>query len=283
MKKKDWITLLLIILCAAVLVGYRAVSRIRKDVTAPVISVTEGIQEFSILDPRSTLLQGVSAQDKADGDVTASLVVESVRLLNADGTATVTYAAFDKAGNVAKCQREVRFHDYESPRFSLTAPLLFSHTSSYNVLNIIKAEDMLDGNISHRIRATVLDEVSSGHSGTHNVQFRVTNSLGEMVELVLPVELYTPSPFEGSMTLTNYLIYLKEGDHFDKEAYLGRFYVGRDEISLRGELPEGMTLDITGTVKTAVPGVYTVDYEVNYDQNGQIYTAYSRLIVVVEE
>lgn len=282
MKKRNWISLLLIILCVAALAGYRAWDRVRSDTVAPVITVEDQLLELSVTEPRSALLQGVSARDNRDGDVTASLVVESVRLLHSDGTITVTYAAFDKAGNVAKSAREVRFNDYESPRFSLSCPLLFAQNTGYDVLSIIGAEDMLDGTISHRIRATVLDEVSSGYTGTHDVQFRVTNSLGETVELVLPVEVYTPSLFEGSMTLTDYLIYLKQGDSFNARAYPESFTLGREDISLQGTLPENMKLSYSGKVETGVPGVYVVDYEVSCEQNKQVYTAYSRLIVVVE-
>lgn len=283
MKKKDWISIILIILCVAALLGYRAVARLTKDVTPPVISVEEQLLEISALEPRTALLQGISAQDKADGDVTASLVVESVRLLRADGTATVTYAAFDKAGNVSKAEREVRFSDYRSPRFSLSRPLLFTQTSSYDVLSIITAEDMLDGDITHRIRATVLDEVPTGYTGTHHIQFRVTNSLGEMVELVLPVEIYTPSLFEGTLELTDYLVYIKQGDSFNARSYLKSFSLGRETISLKGQWPEEIKELISGKVDTGVPGVYTIDYEVTCEQGTQIYTAYSRLIVVVEE
>lgn len=282
MKKQNWISIGLIILCVAVFLGYRAFVRLRTDVTPPVITMEEQLLELSALEPRTALLQGVSARDKADGDVTASLVVESVRLLRADGTATVTYAAFDSSGNVAKAQREVRFNDYESPHFSLSEPLLFSQTSSYDVLSIIGAQDMLDGDISHRIRATVLDEVAAGYSGTHNIQFRVTNSLGEMVELVLPVELYTPSIFEGSLTLTDYLVYLEQGDYFNARSYLASFSLGRETISLRNGVPEEIGLVISGKVETGVPGVYAIDYEAVYEQGTQVYTAYSRLLVVVE-
>lgn len=283
MKKRNWISLMLIIACAALLLGYRALNRLRTDLIPPVITVEEQLLELSALEPRSALLQGVSARDKVDGDVTGSLVVESVRLLRDDGTVTVTYAAFDKSGNVAKQTREVLFNDYESPRFSLSQPLMFTRSTSYDVLSVISAEDMLDGDISHRIRATVIDEVSADYAGTHHVQFRVTNSLGQMVELVLPVEIYTPSIFEGSLALTDYLIYLKQGDSFSAKTYLSAFTLGREAISLRSGLPEGMTLDVSGKVETGVPGVYVVDYEISYDRSAQVYTAYSRLIVVVEE
>ena len=282
MKKRNWISLLLIVIFVAALAGYRTIGRLRSDTVLPVISMDGQLLELSSREPRSALLQGISASDDTDGDVTDSLVVESVRLLRSDGTVTVTYAAFDAAGNVAKASREVRFNDYESPKFSLSRPLLFTQSNSYDVLNIIQAEDMLDGNISHRIRTTVLDEVSDGYIGTHDVQFRVTNSLGDTVELVLPVEIYTPSLFEGGLELTDYLVYLKQGDSFNARSYLDSFSLGREEISLSSGIPEGMKLKVSGKVETGMPGVYVVDYEVTSEQGSQIYTAYSRLIVVVE-
>lgn len=282
MKKQNWISLALIVICIGVLFGYRAFARIRADHTPPEIHMEEALLELSALEPRSALLQGVSARDKRDGDVSASLVVESVRLLRSDGTVTVTYAAFDAAGNVAKRSREVRFSDYRSPRFSLSDPLMFSQTSSYDVLSIVGAEDMLDGNISHRIRATVLDEVESGYTGTHDVQFRVTNSLGETVELILPVEIYTPSIFEGTLTLTDYLIYMKQGERFNSRTYLDTLTIGREEIMLNGSVPAGIRLEVSGGVNTGIPGVYTVDYQITREMGSQTYSAYSRLIVVVE-
>lgn len=283
MKKQNWISLVLIIICIGVLFGYRAFARIRADHTPPEIHMEETLLELSALEPRSALLQGVSARDKRDGDVTASLVVESVRLLRNDGTVTVNYAAFDAAGNVAKRSREVRFSDYRSPRFSLSKPLMFSQTSSYDVLNIIGAEDMLDGDISHRIRATVLDEVETGYTGTHNIQFRVTNSLGETVELVLPVEIYNPGVFEGTLTLTDYLVYMKQGERFNSRAFLKSLSIGREEFALNGTVPGNLELKVSGGVNTGVPGVYTVDYQITREVGNQNYSAYSRLIVVVEE
>lgn len=282
MKKQNWISLMLIILFIAALTGYRTVGRLRSDNKAPVIAMDGQPLELSSGEPRSALLQGVSASDNIDGDVTDTLVVESVRLMHSDGTVNVTYAAFDASGNVAKASREVRFNDYESPKFSLSRPLLFTQNNSYDILSIIQAEDMLDGNISHRIRATVLDEVSAGYAGTHDVQFRVTNSLGDTVELVLPVEVYTPGVFEADLSLTEYLIYVKQGDSFNARSYLDRFTLGRETTDLSRGIPEGMKLLVSGKVDTGVPGVYVVDYEVTGEQGNQVYTAYSRLIVVVE-
>lgn len=285
MKKRNWLCLLLIICCLVVLMCYRTLDQMRTDSTPPVITVDQQPLELSALEARSALLQGVSARDDVDGDVTASLVVESIRLTEADGTVAVTYAAFDKSGNVSKAQREVHYNDYTRPRFSLRQPLLFTH-SNPELLDVISAYDILDGDISHRVRATALDEVSVDYTGIYNVRFQVTNSLGDKVELVFPVEIYNPSLFEAKMTLTDYLIYLNAGDSFNARNYLHSFIQGREEFSLSHGLPDALKLTISGKVDTGVPGIYEVNYQITYTPNpgtaAQIYTAYSKLIVIVE-
>ena len=103
-----------------------------------------------------------------------------------------------------------------------------------------------------------------------------------MVELVLPVEIYTPSLFEGTLTLTDYLVYLKQGDRFNAKSYLDTLIIGREETPLNGSVPGNIDLKTSGSVNTGVPGVYTVDYQISVEMGSQTYTAYSRLIVVVE-
>lgn len=50
------------------------------------------------------LLQGVHAQDKKDGDVSDSLLVEKI-VVSKTGTATITYAALDHSNNVQKVSK----------------------------------------------------------------------------------------------------------------------------------------------------------------------------------
>lgn len=286
MKKRNWISLLLIVVCLATLFGYQTVDRVRTDVKAPVITMEEQLLELSVQDPREALLAGVTAQDDRDGDVTASLVVESIRLLQKDGTVTVTYAAFDRSGNVAKQSREVRYTDYHSPRFALTQPLMFSQNAKQDVLNVVTAWDVQEGDISHRVRATTLDPVSSGYSSIYHVKYQVTNTLGDSVELVLPVETFTSGMYAAHLSLTDYLVYLKAGDYFNARSYLSQLDVGRESISLDSGVPEELKLTISGRVETGEPGIYQVDYQISYcpnpDRPEQTYTAYSRLIVIVE-
>ena len=290
MKKKGNILLvLLIIACVAVFYGYRTLDTMRTDNDAPVIYMDAEIPEVSVKDPKSALLQGISAEDKQDGDVTASLVVEKVEMTDSDGTLTVRFAAFDRSGNVAKEKREAKYTDYESPKFVMRAPLLFRNGAHFDVLQIVEAMDVIDGDIQHRVRATSLTEKSIDELGVHDVQFQVTNSLGDTVAYVFPVEVYDPEPYDATLTLKNYLIYVEKGGTFSAPAYLESFFFRGDEIDLRGSLPYGYSLKTEGTVNTQVPGVYPVEYRVTYTikhetdpQRDQAYTGYSKLIVVVE-
>ena len=290
MKKKGNILLvLLIIACVAVFYGYRTLDMMRTDNDAPVIYMDAQIPEVSVKDPKSALLQGISAEDKQDGDVTSSLVVEKVEMTDSDGTLAVSFAAFDRSGNVAKEKREAKYTDYESPKFVMRAPLLFRNGAHFDVLQIVEARDVIDGDIQHRVRATSMTDKSIDELGVHDVQFQVTNSLGDTVTLVLPVEVYDPEPYDATLTLKNYLIYVEKGGTFSAQTYLGSFFFRGDEIDLRGSLPYGYSLKTDGIVNTQVPGVYPVEYRVTYTikhetdpQRDQVYTGYSKLIVVVE-
>lgn len=267
-------------------VGYRTLDDLRTDSTPPAINIADGVPAVSILE-ESTLLEGITAADETDGDVTGSVLVESVTIDDPSGLATVRYAAFDSAGNVSKASRQVRFTDYESPRFALSSALAFSNGSSFDVLNVITAQDILDGDITHRIRATSLDEDSITSVGTHDVEFRVTNSLGETVRLTLPVEVYSYGAYQASVQLSNYLIYLPVGSAFEAEDYLVSYIRGSLVTDLTDGMPDGYSLTVSGDVDTRTPGVYSIGYTVSYtteSYSGEhtVYSGYTNLIVVVE-
>jgi len=289
MKRQNWLIVLLILVCAAVFCGYEVLAHYRADNVPPEIHLEEQIPELSVFDSRDMLLQGVTAADDRDGDVTGSLVVENVSLQDSEGHLLVKYAAFDSAGNVARAQREAKYTDYESPRFTLSGPLLYPAGSSFDVLGNVGATDLIDGDIQHRVRAASLDEDSIAGTGTHNVKFQVTNSLGETISQTFPVEVYNAGMYEAELTLSEYLVYLEKGAEFEPEAYLDTFHLMGDEVNLKYGLPEDYSVKITGNVHTRIPGVYSVKYRVTYTEYDERdpertwkYVGYSKLIVVVE-
>lgn len=284
MKRRTWMMLVLLVAVLAAFYGYRYRVQQHTDSNPPRIEMSEETLQLSVRDPEEALLQGVTASDREDGDVTASLIVEGIRLLDADGNATVGYAAFDRAGNVTKASRSVCFTDYESPRFSLSAPLLLHQSSNLDALNYIHATDLLDGDITHRIRATVLTENVISTVGEHLVEFRVTNSLGDTVKLELPLEVYAQT-YQATLNLTDYLIYLPVGADFDPVHYLSSYKERNETISLKDGIPGTLSVQTVGTVDTDTPGVYTIEYRLQTlaGENETVQTkACTKLIVVVE-
>lgn len=281
MKKKQWIYVVLILLCAAAFMGYRMVDKLRTDTKAPEITFS-GPLRISVNDGETALLQGASANDDRDGDVTDSLVVESITMPDPNQPARVVYAAFDASCNVTKAERELTYTDYVSPKFGLSAPLLYLAGNTFDVLDRVHAEDVLDGDISRRVRATAMSDESIGNPGIHEVVFRVTNSLGDTSEVVLPVEVYASDTYRANLTLTDYLVYLRAGSVFNPRDYLYEFTMLDEQYYLRGTFPGELELKISGNVDTNTPGVYPVSYVVSGELRNLEYAAYSKLIVIVE-
>lgn len=282
--KRVNIFLLLILAAAMVLFsGYLLWIHGNLDTIGPVFSVEEGILEISVRDPAEALLQGITAVDERDGDVTEGILVESVYGISDENLTTVTYAAFDSAGNVSKFQRQVRYTDYREPRFELYASPTFAYGSGFDLLEQVGAEDVLEGNINRRVHATLISDTQSlAMEGNHQVKLQVTNSLGDTVEMILPVSVYNPEWYTASVTLKEYLIYLEAGERFEPRSYLESFVFRGNPIDLTRGVPDDITADVVSNVKTGEPGVYEVTYILSRTQNAMTHSGIAKLIVIVQ-
>ena len=97
---------IVVILCTldVILMALSVVLYLDEDRTAPVIHMEEVELEYRDGMSDEELLEGVTATDETDGDVTGSLVVEKVSEVG-NGTVIVTYGVKDASGNVAKTSR----------------------------------------------------------------------------------------------------------------------------------------------------------------------------------
>ena len=264
--------------------GYLLWSHNSIDTTGPVITVSEELLEISVKDPEEMLFQGITAHDDRDGDVTSRLLVESIYGITDENITTVTYAAFDRAGNVSKVQRQVRYKDYESPRFELNGSLCFPGSSGFDVLEYVGARDLIEGDIRRRVRATLISDTKSiSNVGSHVVRFQVTNSLGDTVQADLPVEVYDPEWYTARVELEEYLVYLKVGERFDPDAYLKTFLVRGDEMNISNGIPDGVYYNVDNQVSTRRPGTYSVTYNLTTTVNQMTFSGQAVLIVIVEE
>lgn len=282
---KRWNVMLLLVMAAAVgLFGcYLLWIHNNLDTTGPVITVEDGILEISVKDPAEALMQGVRAVDDRDGDVTAGVLIESIYGINENKESTVTYAAFDAAGNVTKTQRVIRYRDYHAPRFTLSRSLTYAYGRKIDLLQDVGAEDVLEGSIGRRIHAALISETASIETeGVHQVKLQVANGLGDTVQLVVPVEVYDPEWYNAEVTLSAYLVYLKAGTQFNPRSYLKSFVVRGEVQNLNGITPEGISVEIDSKVRMDVPGLYEVRYVLSQTEGMMTHTGIAKLLVIVE-
>ena len=265
-KKKQNVNILLIILIPAVIfLGYLCYARLFADHTPPVITMDSDTLSVSVYDEEDALLAGVTAKDNRDGDLTSSVVVEKKTPIE-DGRRTVTYAVIDSKGNVGRAERSVTYIGYEGTVFNLTAPLRFPTYSESNLLAYVKAENIIDGDLTSKVKCTTSHAYLGGTIGEYEVEYSVTDSLGKKTCLLVHTEFYDSETEVYSIELSDYLIYVKKGDSFDPMTY----YVSSDA---------GMYPEIESNVDTSTAGVYEVKYTVGSDDA----IGGSRLVVVVTE
>ena len=107
-EMKKGIIAIMVILCLG-LMGFVGFMKFSEDNTPPEIQFQDNEIVYTAGDSYDGLLDGVTATDNKDGDVTESLVVESV-YPNEDGqTATIVYVARDSRNNVGKANKVVTY------------------------------------------------------------------------------------------------------------------------------------------------------------------------------
>ncbi|MGN0422057.1 MAG: hypothetical protein ACI4EY_04910 [Lachnospiraceae bacterium] len=248
----------------------------RYDRSTPEITFDTDVLEVSVGVTEEELLAGVKATDKKDGDVTDTIIIESISKMLGDHQRVITYAAFDQDNHVGKAQRKMKYVDYTPPRFSLDGPLRADSVNAEmsEILEPLHASDCIDGDLTSQIVVTDTEMVSmTSDAMTAQYEVQVTNSCGDVATLKLPVKIVMNSTGAyASVELSQYLIYSKVGEGVDLGAYIVRASAAGLEYG-----PEA--LQISSDLDTSMPGVYTATYTLITEQA----SASTDLIIVVEE
>lgn len=257
-----------VVLFVSFLVGRRYVDSVSE---APEITVPDA-NVFSAAEGQSALLRDVSAYDREDGDLTDSVVVESVSAFDPDGRRTVVYAVCDSDRHVTKVRREITYNDYRSPEFSLKTQLCFTgNVTASAILGAVKANDVLDGDLSDHIK---IDSYISGDA-YDTVGLSVVNSAGDISKVSLNLSLVATMNGLPRVELSDYVVYLPKNGTFNPTSYLRRVMVsGEENPALMGRV------HVTSSVDPGTAGSYTVAYEVTADTG---ITGISYMTVIVKE
>lgn len=259
------------------------------DAYGPEIYMEETEIEVSISATEEDILQGITAIDKKDGDVSDSLLVESMSLFTESGKRKVTIDAFDNNHNVTKTERVIRYTDYTSPRIVLSDALRAPLNNVDLLMDCITVEDCLEGDVTDSLQITPVEDISSiTLPGEYAMKLMVSNSVGDVVEIPITVELYDYSQDAGKAkaVLSDYLIYTKVGQKIDPQKYL----IGVEMRSIDyiwADAAPGALIPYTknqfviqNNVDINTPGVYEVIYSLE-DTSGNLTNI--RQIVIVEE
>lgn len=199
----------------------------REDRNGPEISVPQEEITYVAGTDTSALLNGVTAQDDRDGDVTDTVTIESI-IPNADQTgASVVYVAKDSKNNVTKETRTI----------------LYSTDANQAAAQAAAEQVAAD--------QAAAEQAAQGDAAGESAQ---TTDDGAAQNEAAIAALSAESP---RFYLTQYSVELERGAELNELSYVQD--ISDDEDS-RDELYQGIR--ISGEVDTNTPGEYTLEYHV---------------------
>lgn len=251
--------------------------RTMTDREAPVI-VDDGIPiSVSVHASETELCSGLTATDNVDGDLTDRIIVRRVSQLYGTNSALIYYAVFDSSSNYCTYSRNISYTDYRKPRFSLSQPLSFNVSSKITLEDRLHATDVIDGDISQRIRLSSAS-VSITEPGVYPITIQVMNSSGDTAVITLPIIIQSVTSRHPVIRLSEYLIYADLYEEVTEEQL--RSYIVSARESSSGSLLDAEDIHIDmSQLNTNKRGCTDVSYSYT-NSRGLTYTVL--LTVVVE-
>ncbi len=221
--------------------------KIKTDKTVPVITIENEMLDVSLKADNKELLQGVTAYDEKDKDLTDKVIVESISRFIEKGVCKVTYSVCDSNNNVATATRKIRYKDYVSPTFEVNESLCFSMYEMIDLSEAISAHDSIDGNITNNIIITAKN-YTSAVAGVFTLDVTVTNKNGDSAEISLPLVVEDRSLEAPVIELKDYLVYAKKGSTLDLAGYVENATdAGKNNVTNSVRIESNLDLNKEGT------------------------------------
>jgi len=154
-----------------------------------------GYQSSVTIDPGDAYnpLDGVTASDREDGDLTSSIVVNGFEAgdNNVSGSYTIVLAVEDSAGNRTEVTILLTVTGAIPTLSGIDAnPVYYIGSGSYSPLDGVTAADDVDGDLTSSI--TVLGEYDLTTPGTYTFRVRVENSFGGRATETVVLQVIDP-------------------------------------------------------------------------------------------
>ena len=206
-----------VVLC--ILTGWTVYLDYTVDRTPPEIVDNLGPISVSVADPEDALLQGLTASDNRDGDLTDKIIVERISSFAEHGVVSVDYVVFDQAGNLNRYTRTVTYEDYASPRLHLKSPLLYQVGEDIAIMDKLKLVDCQGNDITHRLKIQT-SNVNDSQVGQYEFTASAVTDMGDEVFVRLPVNIMSYDANAPIIELSEYLAYTKVGEPFSPTDYI---------------------------------------------------------------
>lgn len=267
------IVIVIIFLLSCAVGGVTLYDVYTRDTVCPVISDSVGELHLKVSENKELLFEGLTASDDVDGDLTDKIMLERVSRFSEPGVCNVSYVVFDKSNNIGKYERTVVYDGYESPRFTLKAPLLYGAGESIMLLDRFGLYDCLDGDISHKIKIES-SNVTDSTAGIYEIELRASNNYGDEVYIKVPLNIIEYSADVPQIILKEYLAYTEVGKAVDPLEYV-------DEVLASDGTPLSVTqIKTVSQVDVSKIGGGQIKLEVT-DSKGK--TGFTYLTVIVED
>ena len=255
---KKGLVAIMFLACAVLLAG-NIVVYVGEDRKGPEITIPQETVTYVAGTDTSALLNGVSATDSRDGDVTDTVTIESV-IPNSSGTeASVTYVAKDSKNNVTKETRKVQYTtDPNAAAQAADAEGDAQNTDAADGDDQAvdpAADQSADASAAENQGAETQTDVDDGQAQN------------EAAIAALPAE----SP---RFYLTQYSVEVERGAELDRLSYVQEI---TDDEDSRESLYR--SIQISGDVDTNTPGEYTLGYFVVDSDGNTSNTAQLRVTV----
>lgn len=280
---------LVFVLAGIIFGAYKIKVLLVEDTVAPVISSEQDEITISVNDEESALLQGLTAEDNKDGDLTDSIRVSSMSHFISDGKRTVSYVVFDKGNQAGTYERTLQYTDYVPPRIYMKEPLRYTvqEIQKADFTDVLTAQDCLDGDITTEIRSFSDTYFYGVVEGEYPITFQVNNSAGDTCSVTVDITVLDSTNTTEAMKyypmLSDYIFYTQVNVGVDVLGHVtglernGVEYLYEQDPELRDSTLGRIV--VTSTVDYTTPGVYPV--ECTYTSNEGV-AAVTKAYIVVE-
>lgn len=248
----------IIVFCLSLMIFIVSVimDHINKDTSKPLLQSDREVLEIPCNYTPEQLLEGLSANDETDGDLTSQIVVGNMSRFIDKGTCNLTYAVFDSSNLSASLTRKVHFTDYHSPRFYASKPLVFNEKSG-NITKLkeyLSVNDMLDGDLTNAI-VYGTSNINFSLTGDYTYGLEITNSFGDTTTVQLPIHIIDEKN-TIDIQMTSGIEYISLNQNFNPSQWI------KTVKTSNGKTLSQKNVKITSNVDVNKPGMYEIHYTI---------------------